>query len=187
LLRRLRGGNSQAANELYRRYAHRVRALVRARCSTELTRRIDPDDIVQSVFHRFFRGVGRGQYDVPPGEELWGLFLVMALNKIRAEEKFHRAGKRDMRLTVRDAALEARAETRADSALVQLTIDEFLGRLPERHRAIVEQRMQGYDVADIARQTGRSKRTVERILQEVRKRLSDSLELGEDHAPVDPG
>src|SRR5437588_12669938 len=99
LLARLRGGQKDAAMELYLRYAQRLRALVRARCSSQLARRLEPDDIVQSVFRRFFRRVLQGDYDVPPGEELWGLLLVIALNKIRTEETFHRAGKRDIRLS----------------------------------------------------------------------------------------
>jgi RNA polymerase sigma factor (sigma-70 family) len=183
LLRRFRGGNTQAATQLYLRYAHRLRALVRARCSVELARRVDPDDIVQSVFHRFFRGVRRGNYDVPPGDELWRLFLVIALNKIRAEENFHRAGKRDVRLTVTDRAIESRAESdRGAQAVLELTIKEFLESLPPAHRAVVEQRVEGHDVADIAGQTGRSKRTVERILQDIRRKLSSLLQVGEENA-----
>src|SRR5687768_13844274 len=99
LLRRLRGGCQDAATALYIRYAHRLRALVKAQCSTALSRRVEPDDIVQSVFHRFFKRVCLGHYDVPDGEELWGLFLVMALNKVRSEETFHRADKRNLHLT----------------------------------------------------------------------------------------
>ena len=47
--------------------------------------------------------IEEGDYDVPPGEELWGLLLVIALNKIRTEETFHRAGKRDVRLSAQPA------------------------------------------------------------------------------------
>jgi RNA polymerase sigma factor (sigma-70 family) len=183
LLRRFRGGNTHAATQLYLRYAHRLRALVKARCSAELARRIEPDDIVQSVFHRFFRGVRRGHYDVPPGDELWRLFLVIALNKIRAEENFHRAGKRDVRITVAEQSIDSRAESdRGAQAVLELTIKDFLEQLPQTHRTVVEQRVQGHDVATIASQTGRSKRTVERILQEIRRKLGSVLEAGEDHA-----
>src|SRR5260370_31056771 len=84
LLRRFRGGSEDAATQLYVRYAHRLRALVKAHCSSELARRVEPEDIVQSVFRRFFRRVSQGDYDVPAGEVLWGLFLVIALNRIRA-------------------------------------------------------------------------------------------------------
>ena len=80
LIVRVRGGQQDAATQLYLRYAQRVRALVRSRCSPQVARRVEPEDLVQSIFRRFFRRVLHGDYDVPAGEELWGLFLVMALN-----------------------------------------------------------------------------------------------------------
>jgi RNA polymerase sigma-70 factor (ECF subfamily) len=176
LLARLRKGQQDAATELYFRYAQRLRALVRARCSQQLARRLEPDDIVQSVFRRFFRRVLQGDYDVPPGEELWGLLLVIALNKIRTEETFHRAGKRDVRISAQpgDAGL---LETCAvdDSALLEVCVEDVLGQLPAAHRHLVELRIQGHEVAELARLTGRSKRTVERILQDVRSRLRGLL------------
>lgn len=177
LLVRLRGGQQEAATQLYLRYAQRLRALVRSRCSPQLARRLEPDDIVQSVFRRFFGRVLQGDYDVPPGEELWGLLLVIALNKIRTEEAFHRAAKRDVRLVAgaTDPDFLEAADDGAQ-AVLQLTIEDALGQLPEQHRKMVELRIEGHEVADIARQTGRSKRTVERILQEVRSRLRRLLE-----------
>jgi RNA polymerase sigma-70 factor (ECF subfamily) len=181
LLRRFRRGNQDAATQLYLRYAHRLRALVRANCSTELTRRLEPDDIVQSVFRRFFRRVLTGDYDVPPGEELWGLLLVIALNKIRSEESFHRAGKRDVRLTVAGGDAEGLLASQSGAnevafAVLQLTIDEALDTLPLPQRHMAELRIQGHEIAEIAQQTGRSRRTVERLLQDVRKRLRGVLE-----------
>jgi RNA polymerase sigma-70 factor (ECF subfamily) len=176
LLRRLRAGQEDAATRLYLRYAKRLQALVRARSSAQLARRLEPEDIVQSVFRRFFRRVLQGNYDVPPGEELWGLLLVIALNKIRTEETFHRAGKRDMRLCNQTGNPD-RLQTTGDEArlILQLTIQEALGQLPEQSRLLVEMRIDGYEVAEIAQQSGRSKRTVERILQEARTRLRHSL------------
>jgi len=106
LLQRIRHGNQDAASVLYYRYAHRLRALVQAKRSSDLACRVDDEDIVQSVFKSFFRGVSRGSYDVPAGEELWHLFLVITLNKVRAKGVFHRAAKRDVRLTVGDEDLD---------------------------------------------------------------------------------
>ena len=51
-----------------------------------------------------------------------------------------------------------------------------LTRLPAPHRQMVTLRIEGYEVAEIAQQTKRSKRSVERILQEARKRLAYLLE-----------
>jgi RNA polymerase sigma-70 factor (ECF subfamily) len=187
LLRRFRRGSQDAATQLYLRYAQRLRSLVRTRCSAELARRVEADDIVQSVFRRFFRRVSRGDYDVPPGEELWGLFLVIALNKIRSEEAFHRADKRDVRLSADGETSRHWLETLAAGddgayAVLQLTVDEVLEALPPQSRKMVELRIQGHDVADIARRTGRSKRTVERSLQEFRNRLRQLLEGKTAHA-----
>src|SRR5438132_11649012 len=106
LVHQFQEGSQAAATELYLRYANRVRALAQARCSTELAARLDADDIVQSVFRCFFQAARRGYYDVPAGEELWGILLVIALNKIRDARAFHTAAKRDVRLTAGGISLE---------------------------------------------------------------------------------
>ena len=61
--------------------------------------------------------------------------------------------------------------------------------LTETQRQIVELRMQGYQVHEIAELTGRSLRTVERTLQNCRKQLSFLLSDHEPHtgAPPDDG
>jgi len=191
LLRRFRGGSEDAATELYVRYAHRLRALIKKRCSAELARRLEPDDLVQSVFRRFFRRVRQGDYDVPAGEELWGLFLVIALNRIRAAETFHRADKRDVRLTVADGETEtilegARGGDEVAYSVLQLTITEALDRLPPAQQQMLELRIQGHEVAEIAAITGRSKRTVERNLQEVRAWLRTVLDAENTDADTPP-
>jgi RNA polymerase sigma-70 factor (ECF subfamily) len=183
LLRRLRHGNQDAATQLYLRYAERLRLLARAEFSADLARRVDVDDIVQSVFTSFFRGVSRGYYDVPAGEELWKLFLVIALNKIRAKGAFHRAAKRDIRLTVGEHMIDQGSRANKDSdptpmAFLRLVIDEALEVLPSPQKQMVILRIEGFEVAEIAAKTGRSKRTVERVLQDFRKRLSDILQEG---------
>lgn len=176
LLVRLRGGQQDAATELYLRYARRLRALIRSRCSTQLSRKVDADDIVQSVFRRFFARVAKGDYDVPPGEELWGLLLVIALNKIRTEETFHRAAKRDVRLVGAGADPALLPAPDSEDGELAVCVEDTLSQLPEAHRVMVELRIQGHDVAEVASRTGRSKRTVERILQDVRQRLRQLLE-----------
>src|SRR5262245_27558089 len=109
LLRRLRRGEEAAATQLYLRYADRLRAIAAAQASPDLKQRVDPEDSVQSVFRTFFRRVSLGQYDVPPGEELWKLFLVIGLNKVRAAGAFHRAAKRDVRHTSGGGAFDRAA------------------------------------------------------------------------------
>jgi RNA polymerase sigma-70 factor (ECF subfamily) len=180
LLRLYRHGDQEAARLLYQRYAGRLRALARSRTSPDLAGRVDDDDIVQSVFGSFFRGVIHGSYDVPAGEELWNLFLVITLNKIRAKGEHHRAAKRDVRQTVGDEVVNVSPDPLSSEgqaiALLKMAVGEALDRLPEQHGRAVRLRMEGYEVAEIAAITGRSKRSVERILQESRERLGRLLD-----------
>jgi RNA polymerase sigma-70 factor (ECF subfamily) len=179
-LRRFRKGEPDAATELYLRYAERLHALVVGQCALDLAPRVGPEDIVQSVFRTFFRRVARGQYDVPEGEELWQLFLVIALHKIRSTAKFHRAAKRDVRVTstgVSDnlASGHLVAPDELARTTLGMVIDELLDSLPASMRPIVELRIEGREVEEIVTRTQRSRRSVERALQEFRTRLSDLI------------
>ena len=60
-----------------------------------------------------------------------------------------------------------------DFALValQMTIDELLAPLPATYREIIRLRIDRHEIADIAVQTSRSKRSVERILHEFQRKL----------------
>ena len=180
LLRRFRGGQPDAATELYLRYAERLRALTAGQVAPDLAPRLDPDDIVQSVFRTFFRRAAQGQYDVPEGQDLWKLFLIIALHKIRSAARFHRAGKRDVRATA-NGLCEARNEEDLAApdemalATLHMVIDDLLGGLAPSMRAIVELRIEGREVEEIAQRTQRSRRSVERALHEFRARLSPLL------------
>ncbi|MBX7104233.1 MAG: hypothetical protein K1X57_09130 [Gemmataceae bacterium] len=181
LLSRFRQGQDDAATQLYLKYAGRLHALARKQTGSELQSRVDPEDIVQSVFRTFFRRAALGQYSVPDGEELWKLFLVIALNKARATGAYHRAAMRDARNTATGTELDIlppHADGNETEALttLRMTIDEILAGLPESSRRIITLRIEGNDVNAIAATTGRAKRSVERILQEFRNALASQLE-----------
>ncbi len=181
LLRRFRGGDEDAATQLYLRYAGRLRSLAAAKAGSALAARFDPDDIVQSVFRTFFRRAAAGEYVVPDGDELWKLFLVIGLNKVRAVAAHHKAAKRDVRQTAGGEAVEGAmpSSVEDDYRLLQMTIDEMLAPLSATHREIITLRIAGHDVADISTRTGRAKRSVERILQEFRTSLRGVLHESE--------
>jgi len=181
LLRVIRHGGQDAATQLYLRYANRLRALVKEQCSNGLARRLEEDDIVQSVFRTFFKGAQKGLYKVPGGQDLWRLLLVISLNKIRAKGSYHSAAKRDARRTASLDAIrlggEPSGQDSGEQAFFQVVVQEALERLPVDYREVVELRIQGYEVDEIATKCNRAKRTVERILQEARKRLAALLQI----------
>jgi RNA polymerase sigma-70 factor (ECF subfamily) len=178
LLRRFRSGEQGAATALYRRYAKRIEALAKARTSPTLAPRLDADDVVQSVFRTFFRRASEGQYEAPDGAELWNLLQVISMNKIRLQANHHRAAKRNVAATrTMDESMQAAAgaDLRSAAQILKMVIEETLNSLPDDQRLMIRMRTEGHGVADIAAATGRSKRSVERLLQHIRTRLSRLL------------
>lgn len=177
LIRRLQGGDNDAATQIYLRYAKRIELLAQKRCAPDLRARFDAEDVVQSVFRTFFRRAERGEYVVPDGDELWKLLLVIAMNKIRANSVHHRAAKRDVRHTLSGQSIERSTSGDGTGLVVlRMVVEQALESLPSSYRQIVELRIEGYEVAEIAERTGRAKRSVERLLQEFRKALRAQIE-----------
>jgi RNA polymerase sigma-70 factor (ECF subfamily) len=187
LLGRFRTGEQDAATELYLRYSGRLQAWASSQTSPALQPRFDPDDVVQSVFRTLFRRVGQGLYNVPPGEELWQLLLVLALNKVRKLATYHRAQKRDVGKTLGSETLDQIQKPNASGdetslQILQMVVHDLLGDLPSTNRKIVELRIEGYRSDAIAQRMQRSKRTVERVLQNFRLKLSALIDAGPSYS-----
>ena len=181
LLQGFQAGDLEAATALYERYARRLCALARGHLPPNLSRQVDPDDIVQSVFRSFFEAARAGAFAVPDGSDLWPLLLVVALNKIRAQGAFHTAAKRDVRRTQglgesdHLAGAVATLESGGAQPFLRLVAMDLIEALPPHVRAVVELRLEGYSVDQIAARVERTKRSVERLLQESRRRLDQML------------
>ncbi|MCA9262301.1 MAG: sigma-70 family RNA polymerase sigma factor [Planctomycetales bacterium] len=185
LLRRFRAGEQDAATELYLRYSSRLLGLANRQTSEALSARLDADDIVQSVFRTFFRRVADGCYDVPPGDELWQLLLVLALNKIRSQATYHRAKKRDVGATVSaeqvaGASDASRGDDERSLQILELTVEEALHELPPSHQQMIRMRIEGHSVQEIADETERAKRSVERVLKNFRDRMQKLVQDSPD-------
>ncbi|MHB8970147.1 MAG: RNA polymerase sigma factor [Pirellulaceae bacterium] len=183
LLSRFRNGEDDAATAIYLRYAKRLQLLARAQSGKDLAVRVDPEDVVQSVFRTFFRRASEGHYTIPDGEELWKLFLVIALNKVRELGEYHRAAKRDVGHTtaldtIEDYVAGQQQLNEQAFGVLRMTIDEVLAELPEIQRRMAIMRIEGHGIDQIAKTTRRAKRSVERVLQNFRNQLGTAL--GED-------
>ena len=175
LLSRYRRGDDDAATALYVKYSKRLRAVARSNMSDDLKRRMDDEDVVQSVFRTFFRRATEGYFDAPDGDELWSLFLVIALNKIRRHGKYHRRQMRDVRTTQSIDGQVFETEDLTPLTLLELSIEELLKGLPPLKRRVVELRIVGHSVNKISQETDRCTRTVERILKQFRDMLSRQI------------
>ena len=180
LLKRIHHDADQdAAMDIFLRYSERILKCAQKSMSSSLSSRVDPDDIVQSVFRTFFRRASEGQYQVPSGEELWKLLLAISLNKVRKVGQFHRAAKRDIHSSASLPPKDAIADKNYDEisrSILELSVAELVSKLPESAQSIVRLRIEGYQVSQIALETQRSKRSVERVLQHFRSTLGRHLE-----------
>lgn len=161
---------------LYERYARRVLGLVEAKLGPRLRSTTEPEDVVQSVFKSMFRGVQSGNYDAPPGSTMWNLLAVIAVNKLRRRAAHQSAQRRDSSRQVPLDLVDDR-EVVDDKSLedFEVYVRETLDLLRPLDREIVTLRIQGHAVDEIAKISGRSRRTVERSLQNSRKRLASLL------------
>jgi RNA polymerase sigma-70 factor (ECF subfamily) len=171
LLARIGRGDRGAVAELYQRYAGRLARFVATRTSGLY----DADDVVQSAFRTFIATSDNGHYHLPDGQDLWGLLVVIALNKLRSRGRYATARKR----AADSEAVSAGATGRDADPSGVIDLRDALERLPAAERELVELRAAGHGVDEIARRVGRSKRTVERQLRACRESL-DRLVTADD-------
>jgi RNA polymerase sigma factor (sigma-70 family) len=185
LLEQYRAGDDRAADALFTRYFERLTALARSRLAPRLACRTDPEDIVLSVYRSFFVGARAGRFTLSRGGDLWRLLASITKHKLLREARHQRADRRsvDRELPLdpaEHAAILGRQPepTAEDAAALADELERVLSRLDPFGRRVLELRLQGAQLSEIARDTGRSERTVRRTLGQIRELLDGRL----DHA-----
>lgn len=184
LLARVRTGEREAAEELFRRFAERLSALAAARLSQKLARRVDAEDVVQSAYRSFFIKAREGRYALHRSGDLWRLLVAITMHKLQHQAERHAAGKRAMGQEKRPAAdseselnvanlSPAREPTPLEAAVLADEVEGILRRLEPHQRPILELRLQGHNQAEIAEQVQCSERTVRRVLEQVKQHLQN--------------
>jgi len=181
LMARWCAGDQQAATHLVARFTRRLVALVRSQLPKKLARRIDPQDVVQSAYRSFFASARMGCYQVEQSGELWHLLAAITLHKLQHQVAYHTADKRtpdreerlDQGSSVREppAGLLARMST-PDEAMALVDEVEFIARrLKPLERQMLDMRLQGHRLREIAAATQRSERWVRRVLHRIKSQL----------------
>jgi RNA polymerase sigma-70 factor (ECF subfamily) len=121
------------------------------------------------------------------GHELWQLLAGITMNKVRQGIEFHSAQKRhiDVEQAVvssDDNSVEIQLEgisrdpSPDQAAIVTDEIDALAKDVDEDKRKILELRLQGFHIEEIAKEIGRSERTVRRTMKAFRERLEERLQ-----------
>jgi RNA polymerase sigma factor (sigma-70 family) len=85
----LRAGDRVAAQRIWEHYARRLAGIARAKLQGERLGAANEDDVVQSAFLSFFRGVERGQFpQLADRTNLWPLLVL--ITKRKAIDLWHR-------------------------------------------------------------------------------------------------
>lgn len=181
LMERLRSGDQQAADLIFRRFARRLIGLARSRLHEVLRPKLDAEDIIQSVFKSFFHRQAEGQFALNSWESVWSLLTVMTLRKAGYHIRHFRTEGRDWRRELIPLAKEgdsgsgweaiAREPTPSEAVLLTESLEQILAPLKTDDRLIVQKSLEGYSPMEISAQVGCSERTVYRVLDRVKLRL----------------
>jgi RNA polymerase sigma-70 factor, ECF subfamily len=165
----------------FERFSRRLIGLARIHLDARLQQKVDPEDVVQSVYKSFFLRYGVGALAAEGFEGLWGLLTLITIRKCADRARYHEADCRNLGREARApgnsdstaAWLQAvgREPTPDEAVVLAETVEELLGRLRGDERTIVELSLQGYSTQEISEQMGRAERSVRRLRERVRKQL----------------
>jgi RNA polymerase sigma-70 factor (ECF subfamily) len=179
-LNRLQAGEDVAAQELFARFTHQLIALALRHIDGGLRHKVEPEDVVQSVYKSFFLRYGAGNLELLNWNSLWGLLTLITVRKCAERAAYHRAARRDAAREVApprgDEATPwldplGREPTPLEAAVLSETIEQLLASLDEDERPILELSLQGHTTREISERLGRAERTVRLLREGVRHRL----------------
>ncbi len=177
-LARIQAGDEEAARELLERYEPEVRLVVRRQLPRLLRSRFDSLDFLQSVWGSFFRKVRTGPAEFEDARHLVAFLARAAKNKVIDEYRRAASRKQDMHReepiwgdseTPRE--LPANLDTASEVAEAREAFGRLRDLLPEERHSILELKAEGLSSKDIGTKLGISERTVQRVLEELRRRV----------------
>ncbi len=182
-LRRIQHGDEGAARELLQRYEPEVRLVVRRQLPRLLRSRFDSLDFLQSVWGSFFRRMRDAPTDFEDSRHLVAFLARAAKNKVIDEYRRAASLKNDMH---REEPLWADGDRPRDvadpidspSEVAQAheAYDRLNALLPLERRTMLELKAQGLSSKDIGDRLGVSERTVQRVLEDLRRRVESEWE-----------
>jgi RNA polymerase sigma factor (sigma-70 family) len=182
-LARWQKGDQKAAAQLFERYAGRLIALARGQLSSRMAHRVDPEDVVQSVYRSFFQDSREGRFQLQRGGDLWQLLVTMTLHKLTNQVNRHAAQKRavsrERSFGTEDSLFGigaprlAQQPSPVEALALADQLEQLLRTLEPPQRRIVELRLQGYNLDEIAQQVGCSFSTVRRVLDRLKKQIEE--------------
>jgi len=148
---RLQAGDDAAASAVFQRFARRLIGLARGRLEARLRQKVDPEDVLQSVFKSFFLRCGEGQWQFGGWDDLGSLLARITLHKCHKWSDHFHAEARDLNREAASAASGSgivgqvfdREPTPSEMLQLAETVEELLRGLEGRDREIATLALQG--------------------------------------------
>ena len=177
----LQAGGDVLGAEVLTRYSNRLAGLVRSKLGWKLRRKLDPEDVVQSVFKSFVRLQQERELAFENWESLWGLLALITVRKCGHKiEHFMAACRRvSAEHSIAPGAGPADDDTQrcieaisrepdpVHTAMLAETLAGLLDGMDDRDRKIVTLALEGATSSEISEEVERSERTVQRVLKRV--------------------
>jgi RNA polymerase sigma-70 factor (ECF subfamily) len=184
-LKRIQAGDEGAARELLQRFEPEVRLVVRRQLPRLLRSRFDSLDFLQSVWGSFFRRMRDAPTDFEDSRHLVAFLARAAKNKVIDEYRRAASLKNDMHREEplwgegrRPKEVADPIDSPSEVAQAHEVFDRLHALLPEERRTMLELKAQGLSSKDIGERLGVSERTVQRVLEELRRRMETEWEPG---------
>src|SRR5215467_3674812 len=182
-LKRIQEGDESAARELLTRFESEVRLVVRRQLPRLLRSRFDSLDFLQSVWGSFFRRMRTAPTEFEDSRHLVAFLARAAKNKVIDEYRRAASRKHNMHREEPlwlDGQRPRDVPDPIDSPSEVAQAHEVLVRLrelmPAERRTILELKAEGLSSKDIGQRLGISERTVQRVLEELRRRMETEWE-----------
>jgi RNA polymerase sigma-70 factor (ECF subfamily) len=170
----------ESSRAVFERFTRRLIGLARSRLDAQLQHKVDPEDVVQSVYKSFVLRYGEDALVSEKLDGLWSLLSLITLRKCADRVRHYTADRRDL-AREEPAAASADAQTWREAidreptpeqaAVLAETVAQVLEDLAPPERPIVELSLQGYSTREVSEQLGRAERSVRRVRERVRQRL----------------
>jgi len=147
-----------------------------------LVSKLDPEDIVQSVFRNFFTALQKGNFKPASWEEMWYLLAKMTIWKCNSKRDFYLSQARDVRI-------ERPFDDKDDLSTGSLFLDEklileeslelvMIKLQDENKKKVFCLILQGQSPSEIAEEFGVSKKTIERFKNDIKEILTLEINQG---------
>jgi len=187
LMVHLRDGRNDAAAQLFQRFANRLIVLARKQLDPKILQKVDPEDVMQSVFRSFLARNAAGQLgEFNTWDNLWAILVVMTRRKCGRRTDYFYAARRDVRRETPTnsmgdenpsyVGIPDEEPTPHEAAVLAETVELLLSDLQGRQREILTLSLQGYTPVEISERLKCTERTVYRVLDRVKEWLESRRE-----------